>query len=399
MEQFTDSENVNSAMCPATVFYNILNQIQASHLNFQLQLSPFSAVISLKKTFVKNKSGTILYPQTTSHNLFANIVEKNCEHEKDIINLKHMYEEAVEDCAKANNEIKGFMHENEHLKEIINKKKSQLESAKNEVLILQTQLGKAEDELVKHLSETKAKDAKSFSEIAALKSRIKESSENIMENKREASNAVKNKKVLEKNIYTLEKKIDNLNNTVESLKASKNVLKTEKDILTKEIKKFQKNSKLKVINSLSTQTDDLNNNMSIKLPHIQSSSSSSQTETEVSEIFECYVCGQVFDSASQIREHTYNIHDIKLNLETLLDISETDSFVRFVKSIVLGNEYINARIKLYPEHWDHVSERIKIRMLAQKKLEICSWHIENNMRKIAERNFKYPMRDCELAEI
>jgi len=41
----------------STSFQNILAKIQASNLNFKLELSPFSAVIWLKKSFVKDKIG------------------------------------------------------------------------------------------------------------------------------------------------------------------------------------------------------------------------------------------------------------------------------------------------------------------------------------------------------
>ena len=50
------------AMLATTVFNNILEGIQKSNLNYQLQLTPFSALVSLKKSFVKDKSGKFLFP-------------------------------------------------------------------------------------------------------------------------------------------------------------------------------------------------------------------------------------------------------------------------------------------------------------------------------------------------
>ena len=46
-------------------FNNILDKIQKSNLNFQLQVSPFSAFISLKKSIVKDRSGSFLLPPLT----------------------------------------------------------------------------------------------------------------------------------------------------------------------------------------------------------------------------------------------------------------------------------------------------------------------------------------------
>jgi hypothetical protein len=53
--------DVNFAMA-AQAFEGIINQVVASNLNFCLEQSPFSAVIHLKKSVIRNKSGTLLIP-------------------------------------------------------------------------------------------------------------------------------------------------------------------------------------------------------------------------------------------------------------------------------------------------------------------------------------------------
>ena len=162
MEQFTDSD-LNSAMCPSTAFYNILNQIQASNLNFQLQISPFSAVISLKKSFVKNKSGTILFPPILKNVPIENteyLVNKNRQLETDILKLKNDYEQVLEDCTKNDEKVENFLLENENLKSIISEKETQLQTGEKESLLLKTRLKKAEVELGKYFSETKDRDSK-----------------------------------------------------------------------------------------------------------------------------------------------------------------------------------------------------------------------------------------------
>ena len=50
------------AMLAKTVFNDILEGIQMSNLNYQLQLTPYSALVSLKKSFVKDKFGKFLFP-------------------------------------------------------------------------------------------------------------------------------------------------------------------------------------------------------------------------------------------------------------------------------------------------------------------------------------------------
>ena len=52
--------DLNPTMAAHKTFDSILRQIQFSNLNFRIQLSPFAANISLKKTPVKDMSGTPL---------------------------------------------------------------------------------------------------------------------------------------------------------------------------------------------------------------------------------------------------------------------------------------------------------------------------------------------------
>ena len=56
----------DATMAASIAFNKILQQVQSSSLNFHLQLSPFSAVISLKKSLVKDKAGCYLLPSASS---------------------------------------------------------------------------------------------------------------------------------------------------------------------------------------------------------------------------------------------------------------------------------------------------------------------------------------------
>ena len=40
----------------------VLSAVKKSNLNYYIQESPFSLMINLRKTFIKNKDGYILYP-------------------------------------------------------------------------------------------------------------------------------------------------------------------------------------------------------------------------------------------------------------------------------------------------------------------------------------------------
>jgi hypothetical protein len=63
-QQLIDSE---AKMAASTTFDYILEQIKTSNPNFWIQLSPFSATISLKKSLVKDVSGLPVMPPIPSH--------------------------------------------------------------------------------------------------------------------------------------------------------------------------------------------------------------------------------------------------------------------------------------------------------------------------------------------
>ena len=99
-------------MAANRIFDNILEQIQSSNLNFHLQVSPFSAVISLKKSLVKDRSGNFLLPPTsasplkTSADDIAVLAAKNLKLEKDMMILQKNYEDEVNNCEAAYEKIK-----------------------------------------------------------------------------------------------------------------------------------------------------------------------------------------------------------------------------------------------------------------------------------------------------
>ena len=64
-------ENSNSdydiAMLASDAFETLIDQIRNSNLNFHLQMSPFSAQISLRKSLVTDKTGVPRLPRTNIH--------------------------------------------------------------------------------------------------------------------------------------------------------------------------------------------------------------------------------------------------------------------------------------------------------------------------------------------
>ena len=110
MEEIISSELKNNPTMLATEsFNNILQQVQTSCLNFHLQISPFSAVISIKKSLIRDKSGDVMLPPPTlCHAPNQELVDKNHQLETDLININKKYEDAINDCVKANQSIKSL---------------------------------------------------------------------------------------------------------------------------------------------------------------------------------------------------------------------------------------------------------------------------------------------------
>ena len=58
------NSDFNPAMAASAMFDSIINQVRSSNLNFQMQMTPFSATIVIKKTLIKDTSGFHVIPST-----------------------------------------------------------------------------------------------------------------------------------------------------------------------------------------------------------------------------------------------------------------------------------------------------------------------------------------------
>ena len=106
-QNLIDSDQHISTMA-SCIFDKILQEIQLSNLNFQIQVSPFSALISLKKSFVKEKDGSLRLltpPMSSSYHSSqseTDLAARNVKLEKDFdalsqkyANVSDQYEEAL----------------------------------------------------------------------------------------------------------------------------------------------------------------------------------------------------------------------------------------------------------------------------------------------------------------
>ena len=108
MNRSISSDISDPKMLADQTFNNILYEIQRSNLNFQLQVSPFSAYISLKKSLVKDRCGSLLLPPLSSSNVntdYAKLIARINQLENDLLIQKNNHEDAVSQSNVVNEKL------------------------------------------------------------------------------------------------------------------------------------------------------------------------------------------------------------------------------------------------------------------------------------------------------
>ena len=182
--------DINPTMVATRTFENILHHIQSSNLNFQLQLSPFAATISLTKSLVKYKTGaplSLTSPCTYNAGDIAAVTAAKKKHENDLMSIKKKYENAVqkidsleakalvktealdEDDFKSKKNIQNL---NAHIKQLVKEKEDcrrKIETQSVEIKDLEFSNKTKQaicDRLNKELSETKLRFSKDRTKIS-----------------------------------------------------------------------------------------------------------------------------------------------------------------------------------------------------------------------------------------
>ena len=104
----------------SATFENILAEVQKSNLNFKLEISPFSAVICLKKSFIKDKFGQLL---TSNPEITSNQINFKTLHQKNL-DLEYSYQQMKFDHENALTANRNLQIEIDHLQSILKKESS-----------------------------------------------------------------------------------------------------------------------------------------------------------------------------------------------------------------------------------------------------------------------------------
>ena len=232
------NSDYNTKMAAASAFDSILNQVKLSNLNFYMELSPFSAVINLKKSLIQDKSGIFMIPPLPNTFLLGQIKLENLDLyqkvkqlENDLVNSKNQYEEAVNDCENA---IKTIATLEEYLKEAQVKYDKCSDFESNLAVV------KFDSSIeIKNLTLALEKEIETSK---SLKNKVKYLQIDATKFDNEITCANKAFKSKDKIIYNLERKSDNLNETIEKLKVEIGSLKADKVDIQRELKNIKKNN-------------------------------------------------------------------------------------------------------------------------------------------------------------
>ena len=112
-------------MSTSIMFDHLLNSVKSSNLNFHIQQTHFAAVISIKKTLVKDHHGQFLKPPTLDSNIVTSLKAENHELcnrieklEKYASPLKNDLEEELDGGEKGNLKYEKIVKEKEMENEI-----------------------------------------------------------------------------------------------------------------------------------------------------------------------------------------------------------------------------------------------------------------------------------------
>ena len=342
--------------------YKALDAIRSSHLDFYLQETPYSVFITIRKRFIKT-----FQP--------SNIL--------DVVDSKV---------------IENLTVENENLRTKIIETKAETESRKDEVFVLQNRLEKAE----KYCEEEKNRRYKLTEEIKIMNLMKKKDNESISKLTNDLSKAKTEIKTLQKAIHSLEKKNENLKDKIENTNASKHEVLEDKKKITIENKNLKKKVKQLEEDRLSTVNSNNNSFRSSSIPYSNASTQTLIANTTSEKLLsenplKCLICGKLCKDSNHLKEHSEADHELSIDIEKLTDPNEEDSTSRFLNSLIVDPVYSNERKKCFPEHWDHVCERIKVRMLAKMNFANTRDIIEENMKQIDVTKTHYSGKSFETS--
>ena len=240
-------------MAANTTFSSILNEIQLSNLNFTIQMTPYAAYITLKKTVQKDMNGTLATPAPPLLFLLRQAQEQAFRLQNENSQLR---------SATENLEIKydGTRKENVRLIEAVEEMKKAVADLNVTKSILLSKIDKLEADSARNRAEKIESEVKLKENKKQHVSDLKESQAQV----KDLKNAIKTK---EKENYDLNRTLDNARSTIKSYKTERSELKICKTRLESEIKKLKqkqlKEKKEPFDKTINSENKDENDNLNV----------------------------------------------------------------------------------------------------------------------------------------
>ena len=207
-------------------FSSILNEIQFSNLNFAIQVTPFAAYITLKKSVQKDLNGLLATPSPPVLEVLHKTHQEN-------LRLQNENAELKSEIYKFQENSNNVSHENGLLADSLEESIQTAAALKATNNILNDKILKAEIDASKL-------HAENIELEASLKQAKKRYDEVQKELEIKVRNLVKSIKLKEKETHNLNKNLENARATIKSLKSESSILKTSKTTLESEVRKLKR---------------------------------------------------------------------------------------------------------------------------------------------------------------
>ena len=350
----------------AMAAFHSLNQIidcvRSSNLNFAYQETPFSLYLTIRKTNIKNHQANSSQPIQV----------------------------------KSQKDVEALEKENSVLKNTVRELKDKLNTSEDNTIVLEEKVAVAEAEVLKVFEQAKkGKEilAKKDEEIKCLKNVIKNNNSTIAKHETNKNELIKALKQKEKELHDAEKRNQVSQDTIKVLKDEARKHKDEKKEYGKKNNQFEKKVK-----QLEMELKKVTNNNTLSKPEAVASVSTTPCASLCcSTAIKCLVCGQLCSDSNYLKMHSEEDHDLSIDFEKLTDPDEEDSTSRFINSLIFDPAFLNDWKTCFPEHWDHINERIKVRIIAKMNFTDKSAIIDKNMKRMDLSRKKYHGRCYETS--
>ena len=205
-------------MAVNATFNAILNEIQLSKFNFSINLTPYAAYVTLKKSTLVDLNGEVTFPSPPSFSLLEDSFRERVTADTEIERLKAALLKMEEHCNNLKRENISLRDSSEKTKEDIKSITRKYDSQENELTNLRNEKKKLEADVLSIEQKYSNYVLDSNRDINAMKKLIKSK---------------------EKEVYNLTSKFNNSQDTISNLKYDISNFKSLKSKLEKDLRKLE----------------------------------------------------------------------------------------------------------------------------------------------------------------